>query len=127
MGAESRGDTTPVRVVMTQEQRETILRAVTKERDRARRRAGQVTKDLSGLNLYELSDADFTTILAIMEPEALDVTMSAHLWNQVSWALAERSRVADYWHSVTQGERASIVDQLEGALAYGDDELILET
>ena len=114
MGADSRGDETLIQIVMTDEMRDVILRAVTQERDRARRRALVVTKELSGANLYEITDRDLTEIIEALTQNA--VTLSAHLWNQVSWALSERARVADYWHEQVQDKRLYLVDRIEDVL-----------
>lgn|GEM_PF-5133595 len=125
MGADARGDETPIRVVMTDELREVIVRAVTQERDRARRRAPNVTKELSGVNLFEVTDRDLTMVLEVLNQN--DVTMTAHLWNQVSWALSERVRVADYWHDQVQERRLDIVDRIEDALGLGQSVVRLDS
>lgn len=114
MAADARLNTTPITATLTEAQLSAVVRAVTKERDRAQRRAGEVTKDLPGKNCFELTVSDLTEALGKLAVG--EVTLTAHLWNQISWALGERCRVDEFWYEKTREERLDIVDQIENAL-----------
>ena len=116
-------DETPIRVTMTEEMRDVIVRAITAERDRARRRAGRVTKELPGANCYEITDRHLTYALEQMGDD--EATLPAYIWNSVSWALGERSRVSDYWHRLSQDKRSFLINGIDDALRDGETELDL--